>query len=56
MTTGTVCCRQKTNICNVKFGFWGLCGGRGKNSSSGVPFVIAGPDLPISCATFVGLR
>jgi len=57
MMTGTVCFEQKTTICNAKFGDFGDNGDRGlKYVVESAIFGIAGPDLPIHYATFMGLQ
>ena len=57
MMTGTVCFKQKTTICNAKFG------DLGNNGDSGSKYVVESaiygipdPDLPIHYATFMGLQ
>jgi len=55
--TGTVCFDQKTTICNAKFGDLGDNGDRGsKYVVESAIFGIADPNLPIHCATFMGLQ
>ena len=57
MMTGTVCFKQKTIICNAKFGNLGDNGDRGsKYVVESAIFEIANPDLPIHYATFMGLQ
>jgi len=57
--TGTVCFKQKTTrpICNAKFGDLGDNGDRGsKYVVESAICGIADPDLPVHCATFMGLQ
>jgi len=57
MMTGTVCFEQKTTICNATFGDLGDNGDRGsKYVVESAIFGIVDPDLPIHCATFMGLQ
>jgi len=57
MMTGPLCFEQKTTICNAKFGDLGDNGDRGsKYVVKSAIFGIADPDLPIHCATFIGLQ
>jgi len=56
MMTGTVCFEEKT-ISNAKFGDLGNNGDRGsKYVVESAIFGIVDPDLPIHCATFMGLQ
>ena len=49
--------RKKTTICNAKFGDLGNNGDRGsKYVVESAIFGIVDPDLPIHCATFMGLQ
>ena len=57
VTTATVCFKRKSNICVAKFGNLETNGVKGsKFLVENVIFGIADPDLPIHCATVMGLR
>ena len=52
----TVCFNQNPNIRNTKLRDLGLLGSGVKFFVSSAVFGIVYPDLPIQCATFMGLR